>query len=89
MFKFLRKLAFWKKKGQEEKITEDKSPQSETAAQSTTENAEQSQVPIKSVAQPPAAKQQGEPVKEEKTCPKCGAPNDKFVHVCWLCKTEI
>ncbi|MBI2076418.1 MAG: zinc ribbon domain-containing protein, partial [Candidatus Aenigmarchaeota archaeon] len=30
-----------------------------------------------------------EPDRPEKTCPKCGSPNDKFVHVCWMCKAEI
>ncbi len=30
-----------------------------------------------------------EPNRPEKTCPKCGSPNDKFVHVCWMCKAEI
>jgi ribosomal protein L40E len=27
--------------------------------------------------------------REQKVCPKCGAPNDKFVHKCWLCKSDI
>jgi len=30
-----------------------------------------------------------EPDRPEKACPKCGSPNDKFVHKCWMCKTEI
>lgn len=83
MFSFLKKLAFWKKKRQEEKATEQPSQPAESV-----QSAEPQVVPVKSVAQPPAAKP-GEPIKEEKACPKCGAPNDKFVHVCWLCKGEI
>lgn len=27
--------------------------------------------------------------REQKVCSKCGAPNDKFVHKCWLCKSDI
>lgn len=30
-----------------------------------------------------------EPQRPEKICPHCGSPNDKFVHVCWMCKAEI
>lgn len=30
-----------------------------------------------------------EPNRPEKTCPKCGSPNDTFVHICWMCKAEI
>lgn len=30
-----------------------------------------------------------EPERPEKMCPKCGSPNDKFVHKCWMCKAEI
>ena len=29
------------------------------------------------------------PERPQKTCPKCGAPNDAFVGKCWLCKSEI
>ncbi|MFH0832870.1 MAG: hypothetical protein V1900_04075 [Candidatus Aenigmatarchaeota archaeon] len=27
--------------------------------------------------------------RKQKTCPKCGAPNDEFVSKCWLCKSDI
>ncbi|MBI2971780.1 MAG: hypothetical protein HYY37_05165 [Candidatus Aenigmarchaeota archaeon] len=27
--------------------------------------------------------------REQKSCAKCSAPNDIFVHKCWLCKEEI
>jgi DNA-binding helix-hairpin-helix protein with protein kinase domain len=30
-----------------------------------------------------------EPQRHEKPCPKCGSPNDTFVHKCWMCKAEI
>ncbi len=30
-----------------------------------------------------------DPSRPEKTCAKCGAPNDKFVNVCWMCKEPI
>ncbi len=83
MFGFLKKLVFWKKKKAEEQ-----SSQSETAApDEAAGQAGLKEIPIKSVALPEPQRQ--EPVKEEKTCQKCGAPNDKFVHVCWLCKAEI
>ncbi len=78
MFEFLKKLAFWKKKKAEEQPT--------TNNEQAPQTADLKEIPIKSIEQP---KPQQEPVKEEKLCPKCGAPNDKFVHTCWLCKTEI
>ena len=31
----------------------------------------------------------GEPDRPEKTCQKCGAPNDVFVEVCWMCKERV
>ena len=27
--------------------------------------------------------------RKEKMCPKCGAPNDVFVNICWLCKENV
>jgi hypothetical protein len=31
----------------------------------------------------------GDPNRPEKMCPKCGAPNDTFVDICWMCKEKI
>lgn len=30
-----------------------------------------------------------DPKRTEKTCPKCSAPNDEFVEICWMCKERI
>ena len=27
--------------------------------------------------------------RPQKSCPHCGAENDEFSHICWLCKKEI
>ncbi len=83
MFEFLKKLAFWKKKkAAEEQPTINKGQ----AVEQEPQPAVLKEIPLKSIEQP---KPQQDPVKEEKLCPKCGAPNDKFVHTCWLCKTDI
>jgi NADH pyrophosphatase NudC (nudix superfamily) len=35
-----------------------------------------------------SAKEQPSQERKERICPKCGAPNDVFTDICWLCKEK-
>lgn len=80
MFDWLRRL--FRKKPKEENMIEIKQ-----------ETPEQSYREPETVQEPHgerlAPHSSHEPDRPEKMCAKCGSPNDKFVHVCWMCKAEI
>ena len=80
MFDWLRRL-LGRKKQEEDMI----GIQNEMPEQTYKEPAPVQERPIERLA-PHSAH---EPERPEKMCPKCGSPNDKFVHVCWMCKAEI
>jgi len=51
--------------------------------------------PVKEAKEPAAPSQiapkknPGDPDRPEKICQKCGAPNDVFVDICWMCKEKV
>lgn len=73
----VKKLFSRKKSASEEAVTEQpsevKEPQQEIVQETVKEE----------------AKAPREPERKQKTCPNCRAPNDVFVHKCWLCKNDI
>ena len=86
MFGFLRRLfgrIFRKKNLQEQQTVEFPSPQPQEELQPPLPQ------PLPVNQERVAPHSSAEPDRPEKTCPKCGSPNDKFVHVCWMCKAEI
>jgi hypothetical protein len=89
MFGFLKKI-FKKKEGQTPI-----GPQQEVALPAAAEIKEREVVEEETTQQKMekmAAKEKsfsGDPERPEKNCPKCGAPNDTFVDICWMCKEKI
>ena len=82
MFGFLRRLLgklFRKKTPQGQQAIEFQPPESEPQPLAVNHKVQERVAPHST----------SEPDRPEKTCPKCGSPNDKFVHVCWMCKAEI
>lgn len=80
MFGFLeriKKLFTRKKEGAQEEAAEVKEPENQ-------QHKGLQEAEIKE-----EAKALGEPERKQKTCPNCKAPNDVFVHKCWLCKNDI
>jgi hypothetical protein len=76
MFGWLARIFKKKEKKEEPKETVELPAQSEPA-----QTGQKQPIPAKT---DPSA-----PDRPEKTCAKCGAPNDTFVDVCWMCKEKI
>jgi len=79
MFDWLRRL-FGRKKAANENLVEIKHEPART---------DEEPQPMEQPQERMAPHSTHEPDRPEKTCPHCGSPNDKFVHICWMCKAEI
>ncbi len=90
MFGWLRNI-FRKK----EKASEGASPQAaappEVKEQVAEREVEEEETPRQKMQKMAAREKElaGDPDRPEKVCQKCGAPNDRFVGVCWMCKERV
>jgi hypothetical protein len=50
---------------------------------------EQPLQPVEAVVPVPVEEPPKEEFRKQVTCAHCGAPNDSFVKVCWMCKKEL
>ncbi len=88
MFGWLTKI--FKKKGRQEPVGQ---PANQDVPLDIASNQAESQAEIVQRHTEPAAgpamqKSSQEQERKERICPKCGAPNDVFTDICWLCKEK-
>ena len=81
MFVWLKRI--FRKKGVDENVS---GPEPHTEELLTETESSQEKQNYKEIKEPPKKEDVERP---QKSCPHCGAENDEFSHICWLCKKEI